>query len=224
MRGLPLGDLSAAPAPSAAPDASSSSHVAGEVVDSNKAEDDLAADALVVGDVSAPVVVAVQPQLACSSIFRTMWCKYATGFVRDAIWDGEEDVVLSFGPRLSDGKDLFNLVGSVVNEEPWSKPRRAREGSFNFQPEERGEVNDIGGTFLDGVYQPRATWDHGVFFFTLVRSNPAAMHVPHMAPKVKDTNSIAVSMLPVVEFQQPWARVLLERADGLSATATSATS
>jgi hypothetical protein len=145
---------------------------------------------------------------SCTMEFREIWFKYASEYLRDVVFApvieaGSQEVVISFGPQLSGGRDLFQTVCSVVRPAPPSEaPTDIPVVEFDFQKEGSGEplAGDI-----------KHELEHGVYLFAKVRHNPSSMHVPHLAPKIKDGGALAVVMLPLLELDRPRARIAVER-------------
>ena len=54
---------------------------------------------------------------SCSKLFQQLWTKYAANFMRDCIFEaeGEEEAVVSVGPHLSGGMDLFRCIRSSID-------------------------------------------------------------------------------------------------------------
>lgn len=164
--------------------------------------------------VAAAADAAVLQQASCTKIFREMWCKYGSEYLRDIVFQrdieaGREEAVISLGPQLSGGRNLFQTVSSVVR--PGPLPEAASDThavDFNFQTE-------WGGPLADDVNHES---DLGVYFFGNVRHNPSSMHVPHMAPKITDGGALAVAMLPLLELDRSrnLVRVAVERGHGSS--------
>ena len=68
--------------------------------------------------VAAAADAAVLHQASCTKIFREMWCKYGSEYLRDIVFQrdieaGREEAVISLGPQLSGGRNLFQTVSSL---------------------------------------------------------------------------------------------------------------
>ena len=126
--------------------------------------------------------------------------------MRDCIFEaeGDEEAIVSVGPHLSGGMDLFRCIGSNIDPD-FPCITDAPLHQFDIAPECSSGVTEFASPALPkGEY-----WDE-TFFFSRIRSDVASMVLPFMAPKVEEPGVFAVAKLTLLEVREPLVRVSLE--------------